>query len=230
MYDFTKDIRHLDNLLQKGVLIGKVSNPFEFRYSDKNTSVLVTVSTPLGETYMLLLSYFPDDKVMAYQWFEHNSSYFTGPVRSGPSENEALSYEIPLNDDFHDDIFSLAKDLNKDINTLDDITERNNFNGYEEKSMKTIKIKEEMRIPGTDIILEEGDKIEVMSEKALNEASDFRKALSMLSDSLSEWEFDRNNSIAIAEMIAQYFGGVTNVAFLRVLIQKLKYEIEVQQR
>lgn len=40
--------------------------------------------------------------------------------------------------------------------------------------MKTITIKEEMRIPGTDIILEEGDRIKVL-EASYNYLKQYKK-------------------------------------------------------
>lgn len=48
------------------------------------------------------------------------------------------------------------------------------FPESKEKNMKTITIKEEMRIPGTDIILEEGDRIKVL-EASYNYLKQYKK-------------------------------------------------------
>ena len=53
--------------------------------------------------------------------------------------------------------------------------------------MKTVTIKEEFRIPGTDIILEEGDQIEVLKEDDLTSMMRDRRSGNSISNMLSNF-------------------------------------------
>jgi len=89
---------------------------------------------------------------------------------------------------------------------------RENAINNKEKIVKTIKIKEEVRIPGTDIILEAGDRIEVLHEGRVVTA-EFDLAIDQreLMESISMYE--RQYSINAVNIVPRGPGGWPVVTF-----------------
>lgn len=153
------------------------SEVFSFRWSDKNESILLAINFG-GEILSLMVSWFENSDEIAARWFEYKKNYYRGKVLSGPSEVESFGNELGLwaSGANFDDIQDLLKRLPDDLESIEtSISDREEYpddGGFDESMVYTLK--DDMRVPGTNVILEKGDRIRVLEAKGEIEKVDIR--------------------------------------------------------